>query len=125
MISDKGILYIEPDRSTTSAKPVIDDLTRKMAAAFRQAEKGPAYRGFHVCACGAASSNCSYTLPNGEMTNSLCVHYLAFHRKAVPDEQLEKVAQLNQGLVYPTPEELNKPGVVTVVTSGPPLLGGR
>ena len=107
MISEQGILYIEP-LARTSAEPVIDELTRKMAAAFRVGVPGPGYRGVHVCACGVMSSNCDYTLPSGEETNSLCVHYLAFHRDEIPTPKLEKVRQLSSGEVKPTEDELKR-----------------
>lgn len=105
MISEKGILYIEPSRAT-SGEPTIDALTRKMTAAFRLGKPGMSYRGWHQCACGAHSSNCDYSLPNGEMTNSLCVHYLAYHRSEVSELQLEKVNALNSGEAEPTQKEL-------------------
>jgi len=108
MISDKRVLYIEPS-AQTSKEPVIDALTMKLTAAFRRSTPGAAYRGFHMCACGVCSDNCNHTLPNGESTNSLCVHYLAFHRAKVPEEQLEKVRQLDCGEEEPTLNELHPP----------------
>jgi hypothetical protein len=90
MRSDNGVLYIEPEQ-LPSQEPVIDELTRGMAAAFRKATKGEHYRGFHVCECGAHSASCDYTLPGGALTNSLCVHYLAYHRAEVSRAQLAKV----------------------------------
>lgn len=108
MISENGILYIEPSR-LTSAEPVIDELTKKMTSAFRLALPGLGYRGWHTCACGAKSSNRDYKLPNGEMTNSLCVHYLAYHRDGVPKTQLEKISTFTTGETEPTTEELSSP----------------
>lgn len=105
MITSNGILYIEPSRKT-SQEPVIDEATKKMAAALRRGVPGPGYRGWHECACGARSSNCDYTLPNGEKTNSLSVHYLTYHREDVPEEQLAKVLQLECGEAEPTNEEM-------------------
>ena len=96
MKSDHGYLYIEPQEAP-SPEPIIDTLTKKMAAAFLKATPGPGYRGVHRCSCGICSSNCDYALPNGEQTNSLSVHYLAYHRQEVPKAQLEKVAALNFG----------------------------
>ena len=120
MKSDQGILYIEPSRSA-APKPVIDDLTMLMAGAlgvgikgtgtagnFRQ---GSGYRGVHTCSCGATSSNCEYQLPNGEVTNSLATHYLAWHRDDIAEDQLEKVRAL-VGVatpVQPTDRELGPP----------------
>ena len=106
---DTHVLYIQPG-PYTPAEPVIDELTRKMAAAYRAAESdGMCWRGFHVCRCGVNSSNCDYILPGGQQTNSLCVHYLAFHRNEVPAEELAKVAALESGEAEPTTEELARP----------------
>lgn len=99
------ILYIEPVQPR-SAEPVIDELTRKMTAALRMATPGPRYRGFHVCSCGAGSSNCDYTLPGGKQTNSLAVHYLALHRDEVPEGELAKVRELPEDHAGPTATEL-------------------
>jgi hypothetical protein len=57
MITNNGILYIEPS-AKTSVQPVIDDITRKMTAAYRKSIEGTAYRGFHVCSCGVCRDNC-------------------------------------------------------------------
>ncbi len=108
MINPNGILYIEPS-AKTSVDPVIDELTRKMTAAYRQSKPGPGYRGVHFCACNAASDNCEHELPNGIKTNSLCIHYLAHHRDEVPAVELEKVRLLDCGEAEPTDLELGKP----------------
>jgi hypothetical protein len=106
MISDKGLLYIEPSQPA-STEPVLDQLTRKIAAAFRQA--GPTdgcWFGFHECVCGAWSTNRDYRLPNGEVTNSLCVHYVAHHRPEIPLDQVAKVEAFAFGEVEPAAQEL-------------------
>lgn len=108
MINKSGLLFIEPSAKTSNA-PVIDRATKKMAAAFRQATRGPGYRGCHTCACGVFSSNCNYFLPGGETTNSLCIHYLAFHRDGVPPEQIERIMRLGSGEANPTAKELQRP----------------
>ena len=108
MITDKGILYIEPS-AKVSAKPLVDELTRKMTAAFRFGKPAARFRGCHVCACGVWSGNCDFTLPNGEETNSLCIHYLAYHRADIPAFQLEKVRALDSGEAEPTVDELEEP----------------
>lgn len=106
MVSDKGVLYIEPSKNI-STDPVIDTLTRKMTAALRKATRDPrSWRGWHTCACGANSVNHDFVLPNGEQTNSLCVHYLAYHRDEVPAAQLQKVSMLNCGEEDPNDKEL-------------------
>jgi hypothetical protein len=99
---------MEPGRATSS-EPVIDELTKKMTAAFRRGKSGPRWRGWHTCACGAKSDNTDYALPNGEETNSLCVHYLAYHRAEVSQSQLEKVAALDSGEADPSEKELAPP----------------
>lgn len=102
----EDVLYIRPGTKGT-AEPVIDSLTRKMSAAFRASEStGVHWRGFHACRCGVNSDNTDYILPNGQQTNSLCVHYLAFHRDEVPAEELAKVAALESGEAEPSSEEL-------------------
>jgi hypothetical protein len=111
MISDQGLLYIEPAQ-VASAEVVLDHLTRKMTAAFRQAQPKEFSRGFHECVCGAVSTSCDYRLPNGEMTNSLCVHYLAHHRPEVPPVQLVRVGALASAGVDPRDDELQGPEFV-------------
>lgn len=111
MIDPNGLLMIEPQR--TSSVPVIDELTRKMVAAWRQrrdSEHG--YRGIHVCtgdSCGRTSDNRDhFVCVDGEelVTNSLAVHYIAFHRDDVPQAELDKVARLDFGEEDPTDQEL-------------------
>ena len=103
------MLYINPS-ARTSEEPVLDELTMKMTAAFRQARKGTVWRGFHSCRCQARSTSCDYILPNGEQTNSLCIHYLAWHREQVPQAELDKVAALSFGSATPTEDEIVPPG---------------
>lgn len=107
--SRHGLLYIEPS-AATSAKPCLDRLTRKMTAALR-ANTGPilAFLGCHECACGVWSSSEDYMIAGGRVTNSLAVHYLAFHRAEVPESELEKVAKLDVAGETPTEKELQTP----------------
>ncbi|MDP3981370.1 MAG: hypothetical protein Q8Q33_08170 [Chlamydiota bacterium] len=123
MISDKGILYIEPS-ATTSPQPIIDELTRKMTAAYRQSTRGPAFRGSHTCGCGAHSDNCEHILPDGVETNSLCVHYLAYHRDEIPAAQLDKVRQLTYGEAEPKARELAAPGKAQSTRQDRPAMRG-
>jgi hypothetical protein len=111
MKTSDGIMMVEPS-GKTSTTPLIDELTRKMVAAWRKrrdSEHG--YRGFHVCACGVFSDNKDHWVGNGDglLTNSLCVHYLAFHRDDVPQEELDKVRALAHGEEEPNERELAKP----------------
>ena len=115
MIDNELLLFIEPSQEP-SEEPLIDELTRKVAASFRKARKGfmgrqgwdegICTRGFHLCSCGAMSSNVNYLLPNGEETNSLCIHYMAMHRAEVPEEQLERVRLLEDGEEEPSEREV-------------------
>jgi hypothetical protein len=108
VINKSDLLFIEPS-AKISKEPVIDRTTKKMTAALRLATKGPGYRGVHQCACGVYSHNCNYFLAGEETTNSLCVHYLAFHRDEVPPEQIERVMRLGAGEANPTGKELQRP----------------
>lgn len=101
---------IEPSSRVSSA-PIIDALTRKMTAAWRERRLTDSTNGPHQCACGARSDTNWWRVGGepGWPTNSLCIHYLAYHRDEVPAEELEKVRALNAGEVEPTPEELRPP----------------
>lgn len=118
VISDRPnmLLYIEP-QSAPSAEPLIDEATRRMTAAFRAGASGTRWRGFHTCSCGVHSSNTDYKISELQ-TNSLCVHYLAFHRGEVPVDQLERVMAFTYGEAEPTEKELAKPKP-PMMASGP------
>ncbi len=104
-----GILFVEPP-AQTSTEPLIDDLARIMAGALRKAEITPAPEGAcHTCACGARGDNNHYILPGGMPTNSLAVHYLAWHRRELSPVQILRVGALKSAPVEPTDEELQAP----------------
>lgn len=108
MKDSSGIMMIEPS-SKASAVPVIDELTRKMTAVWHhRRESEYAYRGFHTCVCGATSDNKDHWVGDGSglLTNSLCIHYLAYHRNDVPPEELDKVRKLPFSDGEPTEDEL-------------------
>lgn len=104
--SQNAILMIEPS-AAVSTQPTIDVLTRKMATALRFAQRDPnrRYRGFHICKCGVTSDNQDHFV-NGMLTNSLAVHYLAYHRADVPQGELDKVAALDVSETEPTDAEM-------------------
>jgi len=116
MIDPNELLYIEP-QGKKEPVPVVDGLTRRMAAALNKAIAGTKsrghfevdgrFRGWHTCACGAMSSNQDYLLSNGMITNSLCVHYLAMHRGEVPEAELRKVLTLPPEEVEPFPQQVS------------------
>ena len=111
------LLYIEPttDKSET---PTIDAYTRKMTAALKGRvstgvlhqdgtyAKDSSTMGFQRCSCGATSDVVDYELEDLVITNSLCVHYLAWHRQEVPQTELYKVSNLSRGESEPSPDVL-------------------
>lgn len=106
-----GILMIEPSMSF-SAEPIVDELTKKMTAAWRlRRDMEGNYRGTHRCNCGVKSDSKDHWIGEGQgmLTNSLCIHYLAFHRAEVPQEELQKVSLLPYGEEEPSTEELSWP----------------
>jgi hypothetical protein len=104
------MLYIVP-KNPPSEEPIIDELTMKMVASLRKATL-PHYQylGFHTCVCGARSDSTDFILPNGLRTNSLCVHYLAYHRAEIEDGELWAVEGLSDGCEYPDSDELHGGG---------------
>lgn len=111
MQTSQGILMVEPS-GKTSAAPIIDELTRKMTAAWRRRRDSDiSWRGFHVCKCGVFSDNKDHWVGEGKglLTNSLCIHYLAYHRDEVPQEELDKVRALSYGEEDPNEKDLAKP----------------
>lgn len=120
VITKSGILYIEPS-ATVSRWPVVDELTKIMASALNASVSGiwrgskffpeDGWRGFHVCNCGARSTSYDYELPGGEVTNWLAVHYLAWHREEVEEDQLARVRALEPYVTPadPTPGQLRSP----------------
>lgn len=88
------LLFVNP-KEAASETPVMDALTKKMRRLLRSGSDGPYYKGTHECTgCGLRSRNCDTILPDGTVTNSLAVHYLARHRDEVPKEELEKLRRL-------------------------------
>lgn len=123
-VNPELLLFIEPENAP-SEEPVIDVLTKKMTASFRKAKKGAikdyskigheykfieddGWMGFHNCFCGAKSGGQDFLLPNGEMTNENCIHYLAYHRDEIPQEQIARVYSLDDGQEIPSSLELDR-----------------
>ena len=101
-----GLLFIEPI-SPPSETPLIDEATRKMTAALRTAKNPDYYMGKHECGCGVYDDAGSRKIGKFR-TNSLCVHYLAYHRDEVPADELADVLQF-KGEDEPTEKELCQP----------------
>jgi hypothetical protein len=107
--SKRKILFVEP-QAAPSPRPILDSITRKMCAAFRHATQSEyAYGGVHQCLCGATSSCCDHFLPDGTMTNSLCIHYVAHHRPSVPSQELRLIPAFEWGEAEPNDRELSGP----------------
>jgi hypothetical protein len=105
------LLFIEPTRPA-SAVPVIDALTRRMTGAWRErATSLVAYDGVHMCtACSSTSDSEDHFVITTDgrelLTNSLAIHYLAYHRDEVPAAELAKVASLAAEMWEPTVDEM-------------------
>jgi hypothetical protein len=81
-----------------------------MCASFRAGTNSDyAFAGVHSCYCGAISSCVDQFLPAGEVTNSLCIHYLAHHRDEVPVTDIDYAMALGDGESGPTEAELQGP----------------
>lgn len=105
----KRLLFIEPDQPP-AIEPILDPYTRRMCAAYRLARPSDyAYGGIHSCRCGALSTCTDHVLPNGLVTNSLCVHYLAHHRSAVSIAELDIIGSFAWGEADPLPSEFIGP----------------
>jgi hypothetical protein len=105
----RKLLYIRPKNMPTE-EPVIDDLTLRMVGALRSA-RSPSYGycGLHSCVRGALSDSSDRILPNGWMTNTLCVHYLAYHRTELPEKDRDAVGTLPPDKQAPTSFDLHGP----------------
>lgn len=103
------MLYMRPTRMAAD-EPLIDELTMRMTGALRRA-RVPDYQFLrvHTCICGAVSASTDRVLRNGAITNTLRVHYLAYHRAEVPVAELDLVKQLPPSAEVPTPSELGDP----------------
>ncbi len=102
-----GLLYIRP-QTPASHVPLLDKATGRITAAFRKAYRIRwVFGGVHACICGATGDGYDFFLPNGILTPSLCIHYIAYHRDTVPLDQLAKVLVLNYGEENPNQTELN------------------
>lgn len=108
--NSRFVLYIEPRKEEKLTEPVDDELTRKLKKAFAQAIEGSAnysrvgeperfsegngYRGWHNAEPGVNSDNHDYLLPNGLITNSLCIHYVRWYRNSIPACDMLKLQTL-------------------------------
>jgi hypothetical protein len=119
MIIPAGFAFVEP--KTAPTPPVLDDLTRKATALWRSCPPGRGgYRGVHTCTgknCTASSDNKDHFLPDGRKTHSLLVHYVACHRRAVPEADLTYIDSLTDE-AQPTSSELYGTWAPSSLSSG-------
>jgi hypothetical protein len=102
---------VEPN-GVAAPSPLVDEITRRMTAAWRcRRDSDYAAAGVHHCVCGARSDNLDHWVGTSPevLTNSLCIHYLAFHRPQLPNEELKKVLALPYGEAEPDEAELAAP----------------
>jgi hypothetical protein len=108
--NSRFLLYIEPQLKDKSSEANNDEYTQIMELALSESQEGTAnysnttekenfrtgggYKGTHQNCDGMRSSNHDYLLKNGMITNSLCVHYLQYFRKAIPVSEMNKVWEL-------------------------------
>jgi DNA-directed RNA polymerase subunit H (RpoH/RPB5) len=107
------LLYIEPKIEQKSLLPMEDEYTVLMRMALEDSKLGRAnyndpgvpevnfkegfgWKGWHTNCDGVRSSNQDYLLPNGLVTNSLCVHYLLFYRAAIEVHDWDKLKELQK-----------------------------
>ena len=50
--------------------------------------------GVHTCICGEQSLSYDFFLPGNSATNSLCLHYLKWHRDEIPKSELKKIKNI-------------------------------
>ncbi len=91
---DKHVLFIEPKKAA-SKECEQDELSANMREAMEHAGR-PDYShyGYHECVCGERSDAIDWILHTGQITNSLAVHYLEYHREEVPPGEMEKVREV-------------------------------
>jgi len=120
------LLYIEP-KNPRSKRANKDIYTRKMTEALRRPtdvgaltvyfkgyqyedvrfRSGYAKNRTHTCACQHGwSSNQDYQLIDGSITNSMAIHYLAYHRDEVPQAALDIIMRFPYKGEEPDLEEL-------------------
>lgn len=95
-LNDEYFMMIEPDQlSVKSPKPCDDDFVRKVKFIFNKCIPSKYnFKGFHLTKCGKTSDNKDWILPNGMITNNLCIYYAEYYRHAIPESEIDKVNAL-------------------------------
>lgn len=103
----KPLLYIHP-KLNKSEFPTEDELTLGLEKLFNDHNSNignfyedtgkfteeAGWLGTYTCFCGEESSSEDYLITPSYATNSLCIHYLKWHRNEVPEEELRKVREI-------------------------------
>jgi hypothetical protein len=110
----RNILSAVYPRDGALDKPVIDDLTQKITAAWRLARHHPVSGKSVICpGCGILYTFEWRELPDGRTLSCTCVHNMAYHRHEIPPDELQVIERLEVGLVLPRLSELMPPGIRT------------
>jgi hypothetical protein len=95
----KSLLYLE-NTGPAADVPVIDDLTRKMTAAFRASQESHwFFCGFHTCDCGADSMANDYLL-GGLMLNSLCFARSPWTTKPLTADRMDRRTIIDREILF-------------------------
>jgi hypothetical protein len=105
---ENALLFIEP-----SSKIKESDMSEYiwLVELFKYAKRGcgeimnnewtcDQYMGAHQCRCGKRSESRDFLFSNNMFTNSLCLHYLQWHRDEIPEIEFEKLKQLKNNLEF-------------------------
>jgi hypothetical protein len=117
-LSDKYFLQIEPNQFGPPTEPINDELTEKVKFIYEHTSipsGGEHYKGMHSFRIDhvydgmhgfklqngfdgvhetetwVVSDNCDHFLPDGTITNSLCVYYVQRFRPYIPQSELDKI----------------------------------
>lgn len=125
IVTTNSLLYVHPSKKAAE-QPMLDELTTKILWACRnrigrgvllqngEFVKNLSTKGVHHCTgCGGFihSEASDVVLPNGLITNTLAVHYVAHHRGEVPADDLAKIMSIESpenSECNPSEQELGK-----------------
>ena len=90
------LLFMQP-KNIPADEPVMDNITKILTRAWVRSQRSTySYKGTHTCSCGAKSTSADHFIgeENSLRTNSLCLHYVQFHRDEIPLDELDKLRAL-------------------------------
>lgn len=103
-----ALLYIEPKhkdvQSDMKEYEWLKELMKTAIAGSGHRRDGRwdtcCFMGVHECVCGEESTSYEYLFPNNMYTNSLCLHYLEWHRDEIPQEEWIKLNYLKNNVLF-------------------------